>query len=120
MRAVLPVTNGLVAAYDFVQGDDQTILYDISGDGHHGTIYGATWTAEGLQFDGTDDYVNLGDLGSLGDGYPVIVVVKTEDTGTYQTNYNRNNSTGTPRAPSRGMALYENPYPDRWQQYQYS
>jgi PKD repeat protein len=119
----LPVTDSLVAEYNFVQGDDPAILYDISGNEHHGTIYGATWTAEGLQFDGTDDYVNLGDLGSLSNGYTVIVVVKTEDTGTYQAFFNRISSTGTPGATSRGMALLKNPYPgslDRWQLYQYT
>lgn len=64
MSAMLPVTDGLVAAYDFQQGDTPTTLYDISGNGHHGAITGATWTAEGLQFDGTNDYVDVGDPGA--------------------------------------------------------
>ena len=81
----LPVTEGLVAAYDFVQGDDPTILYDISGNGHHGTIYGATWTAEGLQFDGTNDYVNLGDLGNLSSEYTIIAAVTSPPLGSPAT-----------------------------------
>ena len=29
--AALPVTDGLVAEYNFVQGEDPAVLYDISG-----------------------------------------------------------------------------------------
>ena len=45
----LPVTDGLVAAWDFQQREGSATLYDISGNGHHGTITGGTlWTKEGL------------------------------------------------------------------------
>jgi len=33
--------------------------YDSSHYGHHGTVYGATWTGGGLNFDGVDDYVDF-------------------------------------------------------------
>ena len=36
----LPITDGLVAEYNFVQGESPTTLYDISGNGHHGTCIG--------------------------------------------------------------------------------
>jgi hypothetical protein len=80
VNAALPVTDGLVAAYDFRQGANAATLYDISGNGHHGTITGGTlWTEEGLHFDGSTAYVNVGNLGDLGPDYTVIAVVKKED-----------------------------------------
>jgi len=80
--AELPVTDGLVAAYDFRQGADPATLYDISGNGHNGTITGgATWTAEGLLFDGVDDCVNIGNIGSLAEGYTIFAAVKTTSGG---------------------------------------
>ena len=40
------------------------IVYDSSGNGNNGTIYGATWAngryGNGLRFDGVDDYVEIG------------------------------------------------------------
>ncbi len=48
-------------------GEGQTIR-DASGNGHEGTMHGAAWvpgkTGNALQFDGQDDYVLLGDLGT--------------------------------------------------------
>ena len=56
-------TRGLVAYYSFDEGTGN-IAYDISGNGNNGTIYGAKWTkgkyGSALQFDGVDDYVDLG------------------------------------------------------------
>ncbi len=51
-----------VAYYDFSEGPK---LYDFSGHLNHGTIYGATFVAQGRQgtallFDGLDDYVSMG------------------------------------------------------------
>ena len=70
------IADGLLAEYDFKQGANATILYDISGNGHNGMIYGASWTDKGLAFNGTSDYINIGDLGSLRSGYTVITAVK--------------------------------------------
>ncbi len=60
---------GLVAAYSFDAGSGST-LADESGSGNFGTISGATWTSGGkfggaLSFDGTNDWVEVGDAGSL-------------------------------------------------------
>ena len=53
------ITDGLVAAYDCQEGTNPSVLYDISGNGHNGTIFGTpNWTAEGIEFDGIDDYVS--------------------------------------------------------------
>ena len=114
------VTDGLVAAYDFQQGDTPTILYDISGNGHHGTIIGgATWTDEGLQFDGTNDYVNLGDLGSLGDGYTIVAVTKAH-TDHWEALLNRISSTNTQSQNGYGLLLMKEPTADdRWSMKQY-
>ncbi|MBT3380012.1 MAG: LamG domain-containing protein [Lentisphaerae bacterium] len=55
--------DGLVAHYTFEEGSGQRLV-DHSGNEHHGTIHGAVWTTSpwggALDFDGTDDYVNLG------------------------------------------------------------
>jgi outer membrane protein assembly factor BamB len=52
--------TGPVTEYKF-DGDAQ----DSSGNGNHGTVYGATYVSgisgQALSFDGFDDYVNLGD-----------------------------------------------------------
>jgi peptidoglycan/xylan/chitin deacetylase (PgdA/CDA1 family) len=110
----LPVTEGLVTAYDFVQGDDPTILYDLSGNGHHGTISGgATWTNEGLLLDGASGCVNVGDLGSLAGGYTIIAVThRTPDSSGIQTLFSRVSTTGVGHAASRGLEIRE--YQDNW------
>ena len=64
-----PRTPVLLAEYDFLRGADAQRLYDLTGNGFHGTLGRSggsdandpTWTPEGLTFDGVDDYVTLGD-----------------------------------------------------------
>ena len=56
--------TGLVAAYKFNEGNGR-IVNDTSGNGITGFIFGATWTTRGetgyaLGFDGSSDYVDLG------------------------------------------------------------
>jgi len=62
------IIDGLVGAWHFDEGEG-TIAYDSSGNGNHGTIYGATWTdgkfGKALSFDGSDDYVDCGNDASL-------------------------------------------------------
>jgi hypothetical protein len=63
------VTRGLVALYDFIQGADSQVLYDISGNGNGGQLGSTTgvdtndptWTSVGLDFDGTDDFAHVED-----------------------------------------------------------
>jgi hypothetical protein len=57
------ITNGLVAGYEFNGNAD-----DVSGNGNHGVVNGATLTADrfgnadsAYSFDGVDDYIGLGD-----------------------------------------------------------
>ena len=60
--------TGLVAAYSFDEGAGGQ-LGDASGNGHVGTISGATWTAGhaagALSFNGTNAHVSLGALGTF-------------------------------------------------------
>ena len=108
----LPVTVGLVAAYDFQEGADPATLYDISGNGHNGVISsGVTWGGTGLHFDGTG-YVDVGDLGNLGPDYTIIAVVKTE-AQTRQIIFSRINQTAnTP--DGRGFFLAKHSIQDRF------
>jgi len=52
-----------VLAFDWGEGAGN-VVYDLSGNGNHGTIYGATRTRGILRyagsFDGKDDYINVG------------------------------------------------------------
>ena len=50
--------GGLLAYWKFDEGSGNT-AGDSSGNGYDGTIYGATWVTDGLEFDGVDDYVDL-------------------------------------------------------------
>ena len=60
---------GLVAAYGFSEGTGTTTA-DASGNGITGTLQGATWTSSGkygngLSFNGTTSYVDLGNPAAL-------------------------------------------------------
>jgi PKD repeat protein len=62
-------SSGLVAAYNFDQGSG-TSVPDASGNGHTGTLSGATWTSTGryggaLAFDGVNDWVTVTDSALL-------------------------------------------------------
>ena len=65
-RGRLP-TVGLMVLYDFVQGANSQVLYDKSSNGRNGVLGGSNaaeatdplWNAQGLYFDGIDDYVLL-------------------------------------------------------------
>lgn len=57
-----PKIKGLVASWNFDEGKGE-ILKDASGNGNEGEIYGAKWVAgksgNALEFNGTDNYVQI-------------------------------------------------------------
>lgn len=62
-------SNGLVAAYDFEEGNGKKVV-DASGQGNHGIIKGAFRVPNGrygqaLEFDGVNDWVSVKDNASL-------------------------------------------------------
>jgi hypothetical protein len=64
--------NGLELYYSFDTNTGSTV-YDQSGNGHTGLIYGPTYTANGrigaaYQYDGINDHILAGNLGYLGQG----------------------------------------------------
>jgi hypothetical protein len=69
---VMPVLSqlptGMVSYWKFDEGSGSAASDSV--DAHHGTIYGATWTTGivggALAFDGVDDYVDLGNVWSVG------------------------------------------------------
>jgi fibronectin type 3 domain-containing protein len=68
-RAAHAVPLGLVAAYSFDEGAGGSVI-DASGNGHFGTVAGASWTTTGrfggaLSFNGTNASVDLGALGTF-------------------------------------------------------
>jgi len=78
----------LKACWHMDEGSGGTV-YDNSGNGNDGTIYGATWTNSGrfgkaLDFDGVDDYVQIPNGASLnfsaGEGWTFRAWVKTSDS----------------------------------------
>ncbi len=91
-------TNGLVAYYPF-DGD----AMDHSGNGHHGTVHGATLTAgisgQAYSFDGVDDFINVGDNGDvLGGDFTVSTWIKSTDYHQYAKIINKGQTiAGTPK-----------------------
>ncbi len=62
------ITDGLIGYWSFDEGNG-SIAYDYSGFGNNGTVYDATWITGisdyALEFDGLDDYVDMGDPSSV-------------------------------------------------------
>jgi len=66
--------DGLVALYHFDNrsefGENDTFVYDFSGNGNNGTVVGATWNETGkmggaMQFDGVNDYISIPNSASI-------------------------------------------------------
>lgn len=91
--------SGLVAHWKFDEGSGSTTA-DSSGNGNTGTISGATWTTSGkyddaLDFDGTNDRVNVSDDDSLDltTGLTIAAWVNRGTAGDeYETVVFKNNS----------------------------
>jgi hypothetical protein len=79
-----PLNIGELAWWEFNEGSGST-AGDSSGHGYDGTVVGATWTANGLNFDGVDDYVDF-DNHSVNLGInktdTLILLVRFRSTGS--------------------------------------
>jgi hypothetical protein len=76
----VPPTPGLVGWWKFDEGAGG-VAYDSSGNGNNGSIHGATYSGgvsgTALEFDGVDDYVDLGNSPSLyGDSMTLMEWIK--------------------------------------------
>ncbi len=91
LTIVLILPRGLLANtlahWTFNKGSGDTV-YDISGNGHHGVIYGnANWLKRychdyALEFDGIDDYVSCGVIQPyLTTSFTVEIIFKVNNTG---------------------------------------
>ena len=72
VASAVPITNGLVAAYEFNGNAD-----DVSGNGNNGVVNGATLTTDrfgnpdsAYAFDGVDDYISIATDSSVLGGLP--------------------------------------------------
>ena len=70
-------TKGLVGLWQFKPAGK---LIDETANKNDGTITGATWVAEGLRFDGTDDEVAISLPSPLVAGGPITIVVAARQT----------------------------------------
>lgn len=81
-----PLSKGLVGRWLFNEGAGNTV-FDISGKGNHGTIIGASFTPDGLDFEASSsNYINFGNPTNLqitGD-MTVICKIKFESLGVAQ------------------------------------
>jgi len=67
-----PITKGLVL-HLLMNERSGNKTYDLSGKENNGTIIGAAWRANGLEFDGVDDYVLVNDANSLDITGPITI-----------------------------------------------
>jgi len=71
-----------------MHGGAGDVARDYSGEDNHGTIHGPKWTDEdlaswGLDFDGVDDYISVGGLGSFGSNTDTDLSVSLWVKGTW-------------------------------------
>jgi len=102
------VLEHLVAAWAFDEVSG-TIAADATGNGHHGTVIGATWTPAGrfggaLSFDGQNDQVLIPAHAALDltDDFTVTAWIRPEVLGEWQTIYQNG---ATPNPNSWGLYL---------------
>jgi len=80
--------------------NSSTTIYDMSGNSKNGTISGATYTSEGLSFDGTDDYISL--PSKIGATLPATYSI------TFKTNSTSNQILFGDYSTSAGVGLFSN------------
>ncbi len=76
-----PLARGLVGYWLHNEGSG-LITNDVSGNGNYGIITGATWTSQGLSFNGSSDSVDFGDVLDQDGSTPFSIVVRVEKPNT--------------------------------------
>jgi flagellin-like protein len=77
-----------ISYYTFEEGDDSTVLVDQSGNGNDGDLKddgggsGPQWGGCGLQFDGSNDHVQIDDIEADVDVEAFTIAVAYEQTGS--------------------------------------
>jgi hypothetical protein len=95
------VTSGLISYWAFDEGSGDT-AYDLVSS-NDGTVSGATWTSGqingAMDFDGSSDYVNIGQpasLANMGSGTIILwfkpAITITNSLGTWMVLFNKNES----------------------------
>lgn len=74
-----PQMRGCVAWWPMLEGAGNT-LHDVIG-GNNGTINGALWTPRGLDFDGSNDHVDVGDNLDQTGSFTISAWIKPETIG---------------------------------------
>lgn len=110
------VSDGLVAAYPFYEGSGNK-LHDVSGNRNHGTLNGPTWVGgrygHALDFDGVNDYVNVGDFPAV-DALRTRIAVCARITPTNLTGRHDFVSKYDAGAGERAILFYLNGSTPRW------
>jgi hypothetical protein len=85
-QKTFPLNKGELAWWKFNEGSGST-AGDSSGHGYDGTVVGATWTSVGLEFDGTNDYVDF-------DAHSVAIGMNKTDDITVIVRFRSDGGTG--------------------------
>ena len=111
------VTDGLVLCLDAADRNSYpgtgSTWYDLSGNGYHGTINGATLSDNAFNFDGTNDYIELTTTSSLNfgaDNFTMFVWALNNPPSS--THYSVLLTKKTGFAVSGGFILYSPPQGD--------
>ncbi|MCK4342417.1 MAG: LamG domain-containing protein [Phycisphaerae bacterium] len=112
--AAADLNDGLVGYWSFDEGSGDTV-YDGSGAGHNGQVYGAVWvngvSETALQLDGDEDYVDIAALDFPG-AFTVSVWVRASSLNGTQYARQVFNSTG---APAEGdNVVIQHQETDKW------
>lgn len=91
------------------------VIIDYSKYGNYGTNYGATWTGQGLDFDGIDDYVNCGNPSGIMSTTELTVIVRFIWKGTSITAQQRIFSKGAYYSVSAAFGIRYTPINERIQ-----
>ncbi|MEZ6120080.1 MAG: hypothetical protein R3C28_26405 [Pirellulaceae bacterium] len=95
------LTSDVYAHWPFDDNNGDNIADDVSGNNHNGTIHEAVFTSGqsglALEFDGVNDYVDLGGLDVTGAGLTLAAWFKADSVLRSQSRQPNGQTTGTAR-----------------------